>query len=250
MGRVYTVHPTAEHCFYLRMLLFQVKGPTSFLHLRTYNGVTYNTFKEACNARGLLEDDEQWITTMKDATSTKHPACIRELFAIILSYCQPSDPLKLYEMFKRDMAEDILHRCRKSCPDIDYNEDIFNECLTLLSKQVQLMTNGKIISHFGLPEPKEDNFEASMDYLREINYNETELHDYVKKHEPMLNEEQKNVYDTVLQSVLQNKGQVFYLDAPGGTGTYLFTLFYTHSNFEYFKPNLLITSCQQEKHLL
>ncbi|UYV64029.1 hypothetical protein LAZ67_2006361 [Cordylochernes scorpioides] len=38
IGRVYTVHPNFEECFYLRMLLHSVRGPTSFAALRTING--------------------------------------------------------------------------------------------------------------------------------------------------------------------------------------------------------------------
>lgn len=35
LGRVYTVHPNNAECYYLRMLLHNVKGPTSFEYLRT-----------------------------------------------------------------------------------------------------------------------------------------------------------------------------------------------------------------------
>jgi hypothetical protein len=34
-----------------------VKGAMSYKDLRTYNGIVYQTFKEACVARGLLKDD-------------------------------------------------------------------------------------------------------------------------------------------------------------------------------------------------
>ena len=34
LGRVYTVHPNNSECFYLRLLLHNVRGPTSFLSLR------------------------------------------------------------------------------------------------------------------------------------------------------------------------------------------------------------------------
>lgn len=35
IGRVYTVHPNNSECFYLRMLLHTIKGPTSFEYLKT-----------------------------------------------------------------------------------------------------------------------------------------------------------------------------------------------------------------------
>ena len=33
LGRLYTVHPSQEECFYLHLLLVNVPGPTSFQHL-------------------------------------------------------------------------------------------------------------------------------------------------------------------------------------------------------------------------
>lgn len=38
LGRIYTVHPKNDDCFYLRLLLINVRGPTSFASLRTVNG--------------------------------------------------------------------------------------------------------------------------------------------------------------------------------------------------------------------
>jgi hypothetical protein len=57
ISRVYQCEPNQEERFWLRLLLVIVPGPTSFKYLRTYQGVTYDTFKEACIARGLVEDD-------------------------------------------------------------------------------------------------------------------------------------------------------------------------------------------------
>jgi len=54
---MYFVPPTAGEHFYLRTLLTVTHGPKSFLDLRTYEGVVYNSFQDACNARGLLADD-------------------------------------------------------------------------------------------------------------------------------------------------------------------------------------------------
>ncbi|XP_063929859.1 uncharacterized protein LOC135142123 [Zophobas morio] len=39
LGRVYNAHPTQTECYYLRILLQHVRGPTSFEDLRTVNGI-------------------------------------------------------------------------------------------------------------------------------------------------------------------------------------------------------------------
>jgi len=54
IGRIYTVSPRAGECYFLRMLLNEVTGPTSFENLRTVNNHVCNTFREACHMRGLL----------------------------------------------------------------------------------------------------------------------------------------------------------------------------------------------------
>src|SRR5712671_6115500 len=52
IGRMYFIPPTAGELFYVRTLLTVVRGPKSFEDLRTYEGVTYTSFKDACSARG------------------------------------------------------------------------------------------------------------------------------------------------------------------------------------------------------
>ncbi|KIH47497.1 hypothetical protein ANCDUO_22443 [Ancylostoma duodenale] len=46
LGRVYTVHPNSDECYYLRLLLHTVRGPTSFAELKTVNGELCETYKE------------------------------------------------------------------------------------------------------------------------------------------------------------------------------------------------------------
>ncbi|XP_049315830.1 uncharacterized protein LOC125779235 [Bactrocera dorsalis] len=56
LGRLYTVHPKQRECFYLRLLLVNVPGPTSFKFLRTVNARVFNTYQDACRELQLLED--------------------------------------------------------------------------------------------------------------------------------------------------------------------------------------------------
>lgn len=43
LGYIYTVHPNNDKCYYLRLLLVNVGGPTSFQQLRTVDGYLYAT---------------------------------------------------------------------------------------------------------------------------------------------------------------------------------------------------------------
>ena len=66
LGRVYVVHPNNSDCFHLRILLHVVKGPTSFISLRTFQGITYEIFQGFCKAMYLLEDDNHWESTLSE----------------------------------------------------------------------------------------------------------------------------------------------------------------------------------------
>ena len=59
IGHIYYVHPSLGERYYLRMLLLTVKGAQSYEDLRKHNGVLHRTFKEACKAHGLLNDDQE-----------------------------------------------------------------------------------------------------------------------------------------------------------------------------------------------
>ena len=45
-----------------------VKGSTSFEDLHTIAGVIYPTFRDACIAYGLLEDDGEWVICLRDTS--------------------------------------------------------------------------------------------------------------------------------------------------------------------------------------
>lgn len=86
LGRVYTIHPNYSECFYLRILLHHIRGPTSFDYLRIINGVAQPTYQAACQALGLLENDDHWDDTLRDATVSESSATLRDLFAIMLIF--------------------------------------------------------------------------------------------------------------------------------------------------------------------
>lgn len=217
---MYTIHPNNHECFYLRLLLHTVKGPTSFETLRTTNGIVHQTFRDACLELGLLEDDNQWDLALSEAVFLSHPIQIRTLFAIILTTCSPSDPIGLWNKHKESMAEDILNRVQKenSNMKIELNEIMLNEALIHLEDKC-IEINNKELHQLGLPSPERTTANIyDKDLLREMQYNPQEMKRYVDIHKKMLNEDQLKVYETIMHNIDQNNGGTFFLDAPGGTG--------------------------------
>ncbi|CAB3241223.1 unnamed protein product [Arctia plantaginis] len=190
LGRMYTIHPRNDECFYLRLLLVNVRGPKSFAHLKTVNGYQCQTYREACQLLGLLENDSHWDLTLADSDVSSNAYQIRTLFAIIITTCFPSQPIQLWNKYKDDICEDILHRLRiqTNNPDIQITDEIYNEGLILIEDQCLTIANKLLIEEF------------------------------VRNNVPLLNEQQKQVYETLMQAVDNNTGGLFFLDAPGGTG--------------------------------
>ncbi|GJW36069.1 hypothetical protein Tco_0058989 [Tanacetum coccineum] len=84
IGRLAYVHPAAGDLFYQRMLLCHQEGCTSFRGIRTVNKVVYPTCRDACEALGLLQDDQEWEITLQETALTATPAELRTLLAHIL----------------------------------------------------------------------------------------------------------------------------------------------------------------------
>ncbi|GFR92612.1 ATP-dependent helicase [Elysia marginata] len=73
IGRIYTISPKRGDCFYLRLLLLSIPGPTSFQMLRTVNGTTHESYRDAYLALGLLEDDNIHRQTLQEACISQSP---------------------------------------------------------------------------------------------------------------------------------------------------------------------------------
>ncbi|XP_014781018.1 uncharacterized protein LOC106876819 [Octopus bimaculoides] len=83
LGRIYVVHPNYSECYYLRLLLHHVKGPTSFTALRMVDNTVCQTYRQACHLRGLQEDDTHWKVTLTEAQMCKSPMQLRNIFSIV-----------------------------------------------------------------------------------------------------------------------------------------------------------------------
>jgi hypothetical protein len=107
IGCIYYVHPSVGERYYIRMLLFIVKGAQSYEALHTYNNTTYTTFKEACNARGLLNDDEEWYNAFDEATSWATSNQLGQLFVTMLLFSEIGDGYIFFEKVWKLLVDDI-----------------------------------------------------------------------------------------------------------------------------------------------
>lgn len=67
IGRLHLAYPHQGELSYLRMLLKISKIASGFEFLRTYRDQVFPSFRDACIARDLLQDDEEWFGCIQEA---------------------------------------------------------------------------------------------------------------------------------------------------------------------------------------
>ncbi|XP_056689832.1 uncharacterized protein [Spinacia oleracea] len=110
IGRVYYIPPGSGELYYLSALLNTIQGATCYEDIRTVNGVLYSSFKEACYARGLLDDDKEYIDGITEASFWGSAQYLRSLFVTLLLSSSMSRPEFVWEQIWKFLGDDILHR--------------------------------------------------------------------------------------------------------------------------------------------
>ncbi|GBM31755.1 hypothetical protein AVEN_56873-1 [Araneus ventricosus] len=141
--RMYVVNVKDAERFYLRMLLLHVPGATSFKFLQTVDNVIYDTFKQAAFHRHLLNSDEVWDHCFHDASTNQMPMQLRQIFAFILCFCNPTNVLELWNKYSIDMYLDYMHN----------NIEAASWNLALHDINATLEQHGLSCASIGLPVP-------------------------------------------------------------------------------------------------
>ncbi|XP_057290909.1 uncharacterized protein LOC130613606 [Hydractinia symbiolongicarpus] len=206
VSRMYSVSPRAGELFYLRMLLLHTCGAKSYEDLRTVDGNVAETFRETCLLGGLLQDDTEWNNTLEEAVNFQMPRQLRQLFAIILIHCEPSDPFTLWTRYKGSMCEDYPRQMNEDQAEYRVLQDIYSV----------LRQSGKSLTDFNLPSldeiPPAENIDVALEAGR------------ASQLRAQLTEEQTALADAVIEAVVNvanntaQNNRLFYLEGAGGSG--------------------------------
>ena len=162
----------------------------------------YDTFQQACIARGLLDDDGEWNRALSEAVSLLMPKQCRQLFVTILTHCHPAEPNVLWERYKEQLAEDFL----RNLPT-----DQAIQC-ALAEIDNRLADFGMSCEDRGLPIP---NITVDPEQIHSLDddsiaaYNLSILNENLAK--------VNDVWDKV-ENGNSDEPNMFYLDGPAGTG--------------------------------
>nr|GEX38743.1 NADH-ubiquinone oxidoreductase chain 2 [Tanacetum cinerariifolium] len=111
------LYPTARELTYTefptKMLLNSAKGCRTHDEIKKVNEVVYPTYKEACYAAGLLEDDKEYIECIKDAARWAIVEHLRELFVTLLSQKELTMPWSVWLQTWHLLAGDVQFKRRQ-----------------------------------------------------------------------------------------------------------------------------------------
>jgi len=225
IGRIYFCGPKSCERFYERLLLLHIKGATSFDSLKTVNRILYSTFREACNAKGLLASDDEWKEVLEDGSAMLTGFQQRLLFAVILTDCNPAEPNELWEQFKMSITDDCIHQLihKYGIPNATIDQRL---SLGLSFIQAIIQQSGKSLADFGISQPVcEFQLINSPAYGNDLNYqnnqtieNPTVLRMEAQRDLQKCNQLQQQAVNTVLRHIDLPNTALFFLDRPGGTG--------------------------------
>ncbi|CAN6890641.1 unnamed protein product, partial [Brassica oleracea] len=221
IGRIAHIQPSGDELYFLRVLLNWVRGPTSYEDIRTVDGVLYPTYEDACYALGLMDDDKEFIEAIKDASDCSSATYARKLFARMLVSKSLSQPHVVWEATWEYLTDDILYKKRRETGRPDMNltiEQIKNIALTEIENH--LLSNGRSLKKWPhMPKPEDfGSYNGNRLIDDELKY---VVEDQLKENErlmAMTTDEQRGVYEQILDAVLNDSGGVFFLYGYGGTG--------------------------------
>ncbi|XP_076911702.1 uncharacterized protein LOC143569755 [Bidens hawaiensis] len=226
IDRIHAVSPSLGEAYYLRILLNKVKVPTTFAQIRTVNSVEYPTFRDACYACGLLDDDNEYVEAIVEASFTGTGYYLRSLFCTLLMSESMSRREFVWETTWTYLSDDILYKQRivLKHPGLELNEEQLKN-LTFFEIEKFLLRNNSTLKKFStMPFPNQDSISFVNNLLlsEELAYDNVMLAQEFEQLFSSFTDEQHSVYEEIIEAVDKNKGGEFFVYGYGGTGkTYL-----------------------------
>ncbi|GJT75732.1 ATP-dependent DNA helicase PIF1-like protein [Tanacetum coccineum] len=203
----------------------ELSGAQKWEDFREFEGVAYPTCKEACYARGLLEDDKEYIEGIIEASEWGMGDYLRNYFVMLILSDSMSRPEIVWEKTWKLLAEDVLQleRQKRNNPDLELSDtQRYNICLMYIEEK--LLSNSKSLKNIvNMPYP---NFDFTMEGYNRLIYDEMDykIPELIIQHQQLyasLTEEQTSIYNTIIDACNNNKGGMFFVYGYGGTASLL-----------------------------
>ncbi|ETV87170.1 hypothetical protein H257_02145 [Aphanomyces astaci] len=236
IGRIDSVSPRQKERFYIRTLLCHKYGPTTFEDLRTVHGTLYPTYEEAALSMGLLENDEEYVVCIRQATLDCMDGQLHELFANILVHCLLASTRSLFDQFKTDFMDKRLRnlrRCNKTLQEPLSEDMMLGKAMFYTLKSIDNCFQHHRLSLLDYPTlPQLHEFEVFRDlgerrplddpisrlYVIETSYTRAALDDVLVTAATMTDEHRSFVTTVLAQIYDHASGKAYFLQCEGGSG--------------------------------
>ncbi|XP_076934857.1 uncharacterized protein LOC143601293 [Bidens hawaiensis] len=203
-----------------------VKGPQCFEDIRTVDGVVCETFRDACYKRGLLDDDKEYIEAIEEASHTSTGYYLRNIFATMLITYSLSRPHFVWESTWQLLVDGILYKQQKdqNNPGLILNEEQLKNLALLEIENFLICNNSSLRRHQQMPFPDIETISRATNSLmvEELSYDTETMNNEFNHLFDSLTDEQRGVYNEIMNALVDKKGGVFFVYGYGGTGkTYL-----------------------------
>jgi hypothetical protein len=229
------------------MLLMIVKGATNYADIQTFNGRVYNTYREVCEARGLLESDNEWNLLFDEAIVSASSHQLRHLFVIVVLHCSVSNVCGLFDKYWLYLIDNICRGILNLLRNPSYvipNEQQMN---LLIQKLTHLFCDsGGDIYNYSLPKLTSRDYCVTDNRLinDELDLEPLMLSMHASTLTSQLNFDQRNVFDMITGCALANSPGFFFVCGHGGTGkTFLWNAIVARLRSEKNSPCGCIIRC-------
>ncbi|XP_076931068.1 uncharacterized protein LOC143596094 [Bidens hawaiensis] len=199
----------------------KVEGPKSFKEIHTVNGRLQPSFRDACYTLGLLEDDQECIEAIEEASNSLLGHGVCTLFATMLSTDSLSRPEHVWINTWKWLSDDILYNQRRllNSPELSLTKDQIKQLTFFKIEKILLRNNSSLRKYKTMPFPDAEYISIASNSLihEEVSYNQNLLKVEFQTLFNSITHEQKNVFDHIMMDVQQNKGCVFFVCDFGGT---------------------------------
>ncbi|XP_058742338.1 uncharacterized protein LOC131614807 [Vicia villosa] len=222
IGRLCWVPQCSGESFYLRMMLTVVKGPLCYNDIKKVDGVQHKTFRKACFAMGFLQDDREFIEAIKEAHVWGSGLFLRKLFVNMLLSSSMSRPAHVWRKSWKYLSDGILYEQRLVARNQELtltDEEI--QQLTLMAIETLLQNNNKTLKDYKpMPYPKDCvvSFSGNRLIYDERQYDPIAQQQLFVRLYGSLIDEQRSIYEEIMEAVEKQRGGVFFLYGYGGTG--------------------------------
>ncbi|XP_074293544.1 uncharacterized protein LOC141620620 [Silene latifolia] len=180
------------------------------------------SIKEACYALELIGDDREYITAINEAADWGSGFYLRNLFATLLFCGTLSMPSRIWDETWKLLSDDILHRQRTVLNNQDLqltDEELQNYALIDIENSLQI--NGSSLRRFEgmlFPDMSATTHHRNSLVMDALSYDRQSLSEEHEIQLSSMTDEQRLVYNEVMEAALSNKGGVLFVYGYGGTG--------------------------------